>query len=476
MIKTLNKLLKKRIITPATANFETKNASGLDIFSFSRGTFGFDSNLSILDSLRFYSSVAPVNLAVNKVVDQSQTIPPVVVNQNDKVRPHPVLKLLENPNAATTQNEFMRALGIYYLVTGNAYIMATGNINQAPLELFAINPSQVSIIASNFDLFPNTIEAQFGNGSILFKRQSALNSAGDKRMRFVAANGNQEIWHIKDFNPLGRSLIGMSPLQPIIPEIQQYVNASIHNNSLLVRGATISGIFSLEDSETQLTQDQQDKLRDEIKKFYSGANNAGTAFLASKIKFDAITQTHRDMDFGELKESVMQMIVNVLKIPLPLVVSDNMAFNNVDNATLALYDNAVLPLAHRIFNELSLFLLPRYAGSEGLKINFLTNNLPALAPRRNDELNKLKDLNVLTIDEVRQLAGKEPLKSGGDQVYIPANLVPVGDDNFTEDQPAKPVAAIAKDIKIQDCNGKHLFTNGALINGDSIQNDAPDSQ
>ncbi len=474
MIKTLNKLLKKRIITPATTNSETKNASGLDAFSFKSSIFGFNSNLSTFESLRFYGSVAPVNLAVNKVVDQSQTIPPVVINQNDKVRPHPVLKLLENPNAATTQNEFMRALGIYYLVTGNAYIMATGNINQAPLELFAINPSQVSVIASNFDLFPDTIDALFGNGSISFKRQSALNSMGDKRIRFVA-NGNKEIWHIRDFNPLGQTLIGMSPLQPIIPEIQQYINASIHNNSLLSRGATISGIFSLEDSETQLTQDQQDKLRDQIEKFYSGVNNAGTAFLSSKIKFDPITQSHRDMDFGELKESVMQMIVNVLKIPLPLVVSDNMAFNNVDNATLALYDNAVLPLAHRIFNELSLFLLPRYAGSEQLKISFVTNNLPALAPRRNAELNKLKDLNVLTIDEVRQLAGKEPLKSGGDQVYIPANLVPVGDDNFTEDQPAKPVAAIAKDIKIQDCNGNHLFTNGALAHGESIQGDAADS-
>ena len=454
MINIINKIFERKLRVKSN-----RHGNPFTLFGSNRNEFIFGAHLSPTESLRFYGGVAPVNLSINKIVDQSETIPPVAQDANGKIISHPVIELLKNPNADKTQNEFMREIGIHYAVTGNAYIVATGNINEAPLELFIVNPANVSLSASSFDQFADTITVNSGDGGIVFTRRPGFNIFNSKRIRFVA-DGNKELWHIKNFNPLADSLEGMSPLQPITAEIQQYVNASKHNNSLLRRGATISGIFSLEDNEAQLTHAQQDQLRLQIKHFYTGVDNAGVAFLASKLKFQAITQSNRDMDFGELKESVMQMIVNVLKIPLPLVVSDNMAFNNVDNATLALYDNAVIPLTNRIFNELSLFLLPRYADSEGSQITFLLNELPALEPRRNAEINKIKDLDVLTIDEVRQEIGREPLKSGGDQLYIAANLVPVGEDNFTEDQPDEPVAPNPKAINsIQDCNGEHFATN-----------------
>ncbi len=66
------------------------------------------------------------------------------------------------------------------------------------------------------------------------------------------------------------------------------MNKDFDTNSLFLRGATITGTFSLEDSEIELTQKQQDALRDEIKKFHSDANNTDTTFLASKIKGDLL--------------------------------------------------------------------------------------------------------------------------------------------------------------------------------------------
>lgn len=451
---------------------ETKSVSCFDVFDLPGLGSRLPNNISAFQALEFYGSVAPVNLAVNKIVDQYETIPPVVENRNAKVIDHPVLELLKNPNANITQNEFMREVSIHYVVTGNAYIVATGNVNNAPLELFVVNPAEVVVDPSTLDPFPVAITVHLGTETIRFTRSSEITSFTSKRVRFIS-NNNRELWHIKNFNPLPFRLKGMSPLQPIFLEIQQYINASIHNNSLLMRGATLSGVFSLQDTETQLDQAQQDQLRAQISKFYSGAENAGKAFLTSKIDFKPMTQSNRDMDFGELKESVFQMIVNVLKIPLPLVVSDNMAFNNVDNATLALYDNAVLPLAHRLFNELSLFLLPRYPGSDKLKITFVLSELPALEPRRNAELVKEQSLNVLTIDEVRQMLGREPLMSGGDQLYIPANLVPVGEDNFPQDQPSKPVEAITKGLTgIQDHNGNEFFDEGnGALNDKSLTKD-----
>ncbi len=40
---------------------------------------------------------------------------------------------------------------------------------------------------------------------------------------------------------------------------------------------------------------------------------------------------------------------------------------------------------------------------------------------------------VLTINELRSLIGREDLTEGGDRVYQPMNLVPVGQDQYIRD-------------------------------------------
>ena len=59
------------------------------------------------------------------------------------------------------------------------------------------------------------------------------------------------------------------------------------------------------------------------------------------------------------------------------------------------------------------------------------------------------DTGALTIDEIRTLMGKEALDSGGDIVYQPMNLVPVGTDGFTDDNRQKPARSKADDIAMQ---------------------------
>ena len=445
------------------------NFSGTGASAATKSARHFPINMHL--ALLYYRLAAPVKLSIDRIVDEFATIPQVVEGKDSEILPdHPVLDLLKNPNVDATQNEFFQSIGSFFNITGNAYILATGNVNRPPLELFSINPVTVNVDRSSRDPFPSKFTIDTGErNSLVFRRVESSFQLGNRaanRIRFIADN-DKELWQIKTFSPLMETttLEGLSPLSALAPEIEQYLNASLHNDSLLSRGATLSGIFSLTDSEAVVDQDQQEAIRDQIRTFYSGAENAGRAFFSQQLDFKSITQNNKDMDFATLQSMVFETIVTGLKVPLPLVSGDNMTFNNIENAMLILYDNAVIPLAKRIFNELSLFLLPRYGNTEGLNITFVDSELPALEPRRNAELNKVKDLGVLTIDEIRKMLGFEPLESGGDAVYLPATLVPIGNDDFTNDQPEKPVDAVTKDLKLLDAqapDGTSLITSDLI--------------
>lgn len=438
--------------------FTLKSRSFGEIFGVNSNCLGFSPHFA----LRFYADAAPVKIAVDRIADQFETVPLVVKNRRGDIIEHPVLDLLSVPNASTILSEFLKALAIYYSVSGNVFVMATGDLNRPPLELFVINPAVVSLNPSLRDPFPETIRVSITGGEMVFKRDTRI--PNPTRIRFVA-DGNKEIWHIKDFTPFANHLWGMSAMHPLLLELEQYLNASIHNKNLLRRGATISGIFSLEDSESLLDAEQRDAIRSQINSFYSGAQNAGNAFLASKLKFQPITQNNRDMDFGALRKAVSDTIITGLKVPLPLITTDNITFSNMGTANLLLYDQAVSILAKRLFRELSLFLLPRYSNSERLAITFDESKVPALEPRRNEELNKVKDLNILTPNELRRLLGFDPLPSGGDVLYIPANTIPIGEDNAaSETSPStsntQESVATSKEItEIEGCDGQRLLSS-----------------
>ena len=120
-------------------------------------------------------------------------------------------------------------------------------------------------------------------------------------------------------------------------------------------------------------------------------------------------------------------------VPLPLISDQRQTLNNYAIAKLALYDDAVIPLAGRIFGGLSDFLLPRYGMDPSkVRITFNPETVSALVSRRNDELTKRKGLGVETDNELRALLGREPYE-GGDTHYKLAAQVPVGTDLFTDD-------------------------------------------
>ena len=118
---------------------------------------------------------------------------------------------------------------------------------------------------------------------------------------------------------------------------------------------------------------------------------------------------------------------------MPLVSQDASTFNNLQTSIGLLYDRAVLPNYQKIMDGLERLLFPRF----GVDLNKFTltyneESIPALQTRRLDELSKMKEIGVYTINELRaKQPNLEPI-DGGDTLYQPATLVPVGQDLFAD--------------------------------------------
>jgi len=356
-------------------------------------------------ALWYYDVAAPLATGVDWINDEFKTLQMALSTNGDVSLDEPILEFLQQPNDDMTIEDFLETMGIYFLVTNEVYIIAEGaNLNAPPTELILVSPEIVAVTRSRRDTFIEKIEVHKHNQA----KETFLRD--DASFRFFNQDNTAEIWQIKGFSTrhTGR---GKSKLSSIQDDLDQYIEASVHNLSLLRNGMRPSGAFSMEDT---LPDDQFERLKEQIDSFYSGSANAGQSLvLDNGLEFSEMSINPKDMDFANLKKSVTTAIFNRYKVPLPLVNPDKMTLANMDSAKLNLYDNAVLPFAKRMFAELTRFLRPRFKLANNQVIVPFMDSITALKTRSNEELKTKEALNVLTINEIRTEIGEDEIAEGG---------------------------------------------------------------
>lgn len=435
---------------------ETKSHDYFNIFEYlSRTGWG---RVTAWQALRYYEQISPVATGIDRVVDEFKALQPSIFDTKTRqYEPdHPLITFLKRPNASQSGSDFFKAYGIYYMTTGEVYLVATGKPNRPPLELSIVQPQFVSIIMGT-DGFPDKYIVSAGSNQQSTEFIRKEDSTG---LRYF--NGaERELWHVKDFNPNASStnFHGASVLNAIFYEIEQHLYSSRHNLSLLKKGGRIVGAMV---SENVLDDDAFDRLKREIDIVMRGADNAGAIPLFDGgAKFEEMGTSNRDMDFLKLKQDVSQGIFVRLKIPIPLVVASKQTLDNYAKALIALYDDAVLPLTKKLYGEIDLFIGTRFKLKETEKLSVDPATIPALEPRRLNNLAIVNKLYITSDNEQRGQLGRES-RPGGDAIYKPANLVPVGQDADTtgnRDKPASRKQFIAIVREQKDVEGNQLYTD-----------------
>jgi len=389
-------------------------------------------------AMDLYNKSSAVSIPINYISEAFSSINPVLKDGSEIISDHPVLDLLQSPSPFYSQDLFLENLGKNYLITGETELVAIGNINRPPIELQPINPKNVTINEGSGGL----ALAMIVSGETLAGVYNIIRKG--RGVRYVRGNLT-EIKQIRNYSTRDNSLIrGQSPLVSASAEARQHIEGNNHNVSLLINGGRVSLVFHFDED---MGIDDFDATKARVIEQYGGAQQAGKIGVTSGGKLDIkeLGINNKDMDFFNLQSMAKQTVALQYKFPLPLITVEASTLSNYKESKAALYDDAVLPLADRIFGGLSDFLLPRYGlDPSKVRITYDMDQITALSSRRNEELKLRKELNLETTNEMRTLIGREEVE-GGDAILVPANMVPMGTDLFTDDN--TPDNALARDTE-----------------------------
>jgi len=376
-----------------------------------------------------YLKNAIVYRCVNEISKGASAVPFMLKAGDQIIEEHPLIDLLMRPNPLQSYSEFFNSLFGYILLSGNAYILKTGSDMGLPKELHQLRPDRINIKGSG--------------KPIPEKYEYMVNGRVSQTYLIDQENGFSELKHIKLWNPLD-DYYGLSPMSAAAVEVDQFNMASKHNVNLLSNGARPSGavIFKPQDDQgfaVNLTESQRQQLLTDLNNRFSGAGNAGRPMLLEgDFDWKEMGLSPKDMDFLNLKNMSATDIALCFGVPSQLVgVPDSQTYSNVAEARLALYEETIIPHLRKIASDLNEWLVPLF--DDRLTLEFDIDSIPALSERVKRTYENVTSAvreGIMTRNEARQQLGLEP-KDGADDLYISANLFPLGDEGV--DKPDNPI-------------------------------------
>ena len=390
------------------------------------------------NAINLYEQSSAVSNPVHMIADQFQLFEPVLQESgsNDIIEEHPLLDLLRKPSPDFTQELFLHKLAVDYLVTGEATIVASGNLRAEPVEIQPLSPQDITAVEGN----GGYVATWDVTGSCMTGSYKA--DIVDRTRRFYR-DSMSELRVIKRVSTKDGSLIrGMSPLVNAAQDARQNIAGGKYNLSLLNDGGRVSMVFHFEED---MDEDTWEETKAQVRGTYGGPDGEKIGVTqGGKMSIQQMGHSARDMDFEKLQQMTKFSIALAYHIPLPLLSTDAMTFNNMGEAKLMLFDDAVIPLSRKILGDLGYWLLPRFGEDpRRLRLTFDQESVQPLIDRRNDRIKARREIGVESTNELRREIPNRPDIEGGDHVLVPGTMIPLQTldleaEPFDPNEPAGP--------------------------------------
>ena len=340
----------------------------------------------------------PVGFRAVKLIAEAAASLPLVLEGagGETYETHPVLSLLDRPNAAQARAELLEALYGQLLLSGNAYVEAVGGGEADLVELHVLRSDRMSVVPGP-DGWPVGFEY----------------SVSGKSHRFPVVEGLSPICHIKTFNPQDDHY-GFTPMQAAAQAVDVHNAASRWSKALLDNAARPSGaiVYKGLDGQGTLGQDQYDRLVSEMETHHQGARNAGRPMLLEGgLDWKPMGFSPSDMEFQQTKEAAAREIAQAFGVPPMLLgLPGDATYANYQEANRAFYRLTVLPLAARVVAALSAWLSDLSGVTVRLRPD--PDQVSALSLEREALWRRVGEADFLTADEKRRILGLPPLHEG----------------------------------------------------------------
>lgn len=300
--------------------------------------------------------------------------------------------LLALVQATSGGQALLETMASQLLLHGNAYVQILRDGAGRPVELFALRPERVTVLAGA-DGWPEAYAYRAGTSVLTIPRLD-----GDATPNLI---------HVRDFHPADDHY-GAGCLSAADMAVAIHNAASAWNRALLDNAARPSGALVYEAAEgNALTTEQFDRLKRELAEAYAGEGNAGRPMLLEGgLKWQALSLSPADMDFAALKAAAARDIALAFGVPPMLLgLPGDSTYANYREANRALWRLTLLPLAAKLLGALG----------EGLATWFPQGTLaidldrvPALAEDRERLWAQVGAADFLSADEKRALLGLAP--------------------------------------------------------------------
>uniref|UniRef100_T1HGR2 Uncharacterized protein n=2 Tax=Rhodnius prolixus TaxID=13249 RepID=T1HGR2_RHOPR len=340
------------------------------------------------------------------IANAASSVPFILYRLTDQgksqLKVHPLLKLLYSPSPITSKSEFIEGIVTYRLISGNAYVLMIEpkNNRKPPTELYLLRPDRVEIVPGRNNV-PYTYRDTVNNNSYDFKVNKLT--------------GRSAVLHLKTFNPLS-DWYGLSPIEAAAYSIDQHNQAGAWNQAMLQNGARPSGAIVVKPAKDgnsgNLSQEQYQRLKEQINDHYSGSVNAGRPILLEGgLEWKEMSLSPRDMDFIESKHSSACDIALAFGVPPQLlgIPGDN-TYSNLVEARLSLWEQTVLPTLENIVCHLNSWLTPRFG--EDLCLSYDKDAIEILMEKRQKLWKYVENASFMTLNEKREAFGLPPLPGG----------------------------------------------------------------
>jgi HK97 family phage portal protein len=291
--------------------------------------------------------------------------------------------------ATSAGQSLLETLASYLSLHGNGYVQIMKDARGHPVELFALRPERVSIVAGA-DGWPTAYAYRVGESTLTIP--------------VLDADASPNIIHIRHFHPADDHY-GAGCLGAAQQAVATHSAAANWNRSLLENAARPSGalVYDSGDAGT-LTSDQFDRLKAELERAFAGEFNAGRPMLLEGgLKWQSLSLTPSDMDFATLKAAAARDIALAFGVPPMLLgMPGDSTYANYKEANKALWRLTLLPLAGKILAAMTEGLATWFPDAR-LAIDL--DRVPALAEDREALWAQVSGATFLSGAEKRALLG-----------------------------------------------------------------------
>ncbi|MCR8546590.1 phage portal protein [Salipiger sp. P9] len=336
--------------------------------------------------------------AVKLIAEAAAALPLVLQDEMQRYASHPILSLVTAPNPAQGKAELFEALYGHLLLSGDGYVEAVNDGAGAPAELHVLRSDRMRLVPGE-DGWPVAYDYM----------------VDARRHRFDVTGAVSPICHIKAFHPQDDHY-GLSPMQAAAQAVDVHNSASRWSKGLLDNAARPSGaiVWTGADGQGAMSNDQFERLRDEMESLHQGARNAGRPMLLEGgLDWKPMGFSPSDMEFQKTKEAAAREIAVAFGVPPMLLgIPGEATFANYQEAHRAFYRLTVLPLATRVTAAVGRWLSAHLGEEVALSPDL--DQVPALAAERDAQWARVAGADFLTAAEKRRMLGLPALPEGGE--------------------------------------------------------------